>query len=133
MNAPEAGTIKEFLVNEEDTVTVGQDLVRMEPGGKPSGSNQESAVGSKDQAKDEPKDEPKEEQKPAKTETKAQQNETTPAAEAKQTEKPAASKSTGKETQPQGTQATTGSTSAGGREERRVCPEIRKHEQIERY
>lgn len=33
VNAPEAGTIKEFLVNEEDTVTVGQDLVKLETGG----------------------------------------------------------------------------------------------------
>ncbi|PKS07054.1 hypothetical protein jhhlp_005651 [Lomentospora prolificans] len=32
VNAPEAGTIKELLVNEEDTVTVGQDLLRLEPG-----------------------------------------------------------------------------------------------------
>jgi len=32
VNAPEAGTIKEFLANEEDTVTVGQDLVRLEAG-----------------------------------------------------------------------------------------------------
>jgi 2-oxoglutarate dehydrogenase E2 component (dihydrolipoamide succinyltransferase) len=37
VNAPEAGTIKEFLANEEDTVTVGQDLVRIELGGAPSG------------------------------------------------------------------------------------------------
>ncbi|KAJ0115946.1 hypothetical protein J7T55_004116 [Diaporthe amygdali] len=35
VNAPEAGTIKEFLVNEEDTVTVGQDIVRLELGGAP--------------------------------------------------------------------------------------------------
>ncbi|KAK3984046.1 Dihydrolipoyllysine-residue succinyltransferase [Cladorrhinum sp. PSN332] len=33
VNAPEAGVIKEFLANEEDTVTVGQDLVRIELGG----------------------------------------------------------------------------------------------------
>ena len=37
VNAPEAGTIKEFLVNEEDTVTVGQDLVKMELGGAAQG------------------------------------------------------------------------------------------------
>ncbi|MCJ1359155.1 MAG: 2-oxoglutarate dehydrogenase complex E2 component [Icmadophila ericetorum] len=36
VNAPEAGTIKEFLANEDDTVTVGQDLVRLELGGEPS-------------------------------------------------------------------------------------------------
>ena len=35
VNAPDAGTIKEFLANEEDTVTVGQDLLKMEVGGDP--------------------------------------------------------------------------------------------------
>ncbi|KAJ4348283.1 2-oxoglutarate dehydrogenase complex E2 component [Didymosphaeria variabile] len=49
VNAPEAGTIKEFLVNEEDTVEVGQDLVKLELGGAPSGS-------AKQEAKDEPKE-----------------------------------------------------------------------------
>lgn len=37
MNAPEAGTLKEFLVKEEDTVTVGQDLLKMETGGEVKG------------------------------------------------------------------------------------------------
>ncbi|KAG5950344.1 hypothetical protein E4U53_005237 [Claviceps sorghi] len=36
VNAPESGFIREFLVSEEDTVTVGQDLVRIELGGAPS-------------------------------------------------------------------------------------------------
>ncbi|KAF2001096.1 dihydrolipoyllysine-residue succinyltransferase component of 2-oxoglutarate dehydrogenase-like protein complex [Amniculicola lignicola CBS 123094] len=49
VNAPEAGTIKEFLANEEDTVTVGQDLVKLELGGAPSG-------GAKQEAKQEPKE-----------------------------------------------------------------------------
>ncbi|MCJ1432629.1 2-oxoglutarate dehydrogenase complex E2 component [Xylographa pallens] len=44
VNAPEAGTIKEYLVNEEDTVTVGQDLVKMELGGEPQSGNQEKAT-----------------------------------------------------------------------------------------
>ncbi|KAF2100058.1 dihydrolipoamide succinyltransferase [Rhizodiscina lignyota] len=48
VNAPEAGTIKEFLVKEEDTVSVGQDLIKMESGGEPSGEK-------KDTAKEEPK------------------------------------------------------------------------------
>jgi 2-oxoglutarate dehydrogenase E2 component (dihydrolipoamide succinyltransferase) len=43
VNAPEAGTIKEFLVNEEDTVEVGQDLVKIELGGAPSGGGKEEA------------------------------------------------------------------------------------------
>lgn len=42
VNAPEAGTIKEFLVNEEDTVTVGQDIVKMELGGEPESGRKET-------------------------------------------------------------------------------------------
>lgn len=37
VNAPKAGTITELLAEEEDTVAVGQDLFRMEPGEAPSG------------------------------------------------------------------------------------------------
>nr|POF02272.1 putative dihydrolipoyllysine-residue succinyltransferase component [Quercus suber] len=47
VNAPAAGTIKEFLAKEEDTVTVGQDLVKLELGGSPGKSTEK--------AKDEPK------------------------------------------------------------------------------
>jgi len=43
VNAPQAGTIKEFLANEEDTVTVGQDLVRIELGDAPAGGAKEEA------------------------------------------------------------------------------------------
>ncbi|KAL1983076.1 hypothetical protein VTN96DRAFT_489 [Rasamsonia emersonii] len=32
VNAPDSGTIKEFLVKEEDTVTVGQDIIKLELG-----------------------------------------------------------------------------------------------------
>ncbi|KAL5040830.1 hypothetical protein BDW71DRAFT_192988 [Aspergillus fruticulosus] len=35
VNAPESGVIKELLVSEEDTVTVGQDLLKLEAGGAP--------------------------------------------------------------------------------------------------
>ncbi|CAZ79649.1 unnamed protein product [Tuber melanosporum] len=47
VNAPEAGTITELLVEEEATVTVGQDLVKLELGGAPeeSGGKQEAAEG----------------------------------------------------------------------------------------
>lgn len=41
VNVPQAGTIKEFLANEEDTVTVGQDLMRLELGGEPSGGDKQ--------------------------------------------------------------------------------------------
>ncbi|KAK0669780.1 hypothetical protein QBC41DRAFT_319262 [Cercophora samala] len=69
VNAPEAGVIKEFLANEEDTVVVGQDLVRIELGGAPSGDKpaaepKESAPEKK--AEPEKAPEPKqEESKPA--------------------------------------------------------------------
>lgn len=49
VNAPEAGTLKELLVKEEDTVTVGQELAKLELGGEPSGSK-------KEEAKEEPKE-----------------------------------------------------------------------------
>lgn len=38
MNAPAAGKITEFLANEEDTVSVGQDLFRFEPGAAGDGT-----------------------------------------------------------------------------------------------
>lgn len=41
MNAPSAGTIKEFLANEEDTVIVGQDLLKLEVGGEPQKEGKE--------------------------------------------------------------------------------------------
>ena len=41
VNAPAVGTIKEFLVNEEDTVTVGQDLLKLELGDKEKGEGQQ--------------------------------------------------------------------------------------------
>ena len=37
MNAPEAGVIKELLVKEEDTVTVGQEIAKIEPGAEATG------------------------------------------------------------------------------------------------
>lgn len=72
VNAPEPGTIKEFLANEEDTVTVGQDLLKMELGAPPKG-------GEKQQGGQEPKAPASEEQstsshpEPQKDEAKAGQ------------------------------------------------------------
>ncbi|KAI9804161.1 MAG: 2-oxoglutarate dehydrogenase complex E2 component [Sarcosagium campestre] len=42
VNAPDHGTIKEFLANEEDTVIVGQDLVTLELGEGPTKDNSDS-------------------------------------------------------------------------------------------
>lgn len=43
VNAPEAGKIKEYLVKEEDTVTVGQDIATLELGGAPQETEAEHA------------------------------------------------------------------------------------------
>jgi 2-oxoglutarate dehydrogenase E2 component (dihydrolipoamide succinyltransferase) len=130
VNAPEAGTIKEFLVNEEDTVTVGQDLVRLEAGGEPSGGSKQEASSetkepaSKDQEtasqpsgeqeQSQPKEEsaPKSEEKQpeapkqeSKPEPPKQEQKSQPQ---KKASKPAPPKEESKQTQP------------GSREERRV-------------
>ncbi|OAX82637.1 hypothetical protein ACJ72_03017 [Emergomyces africanus] len=53
VNAPEAGTIKEFLANEEDTVTVGQDLVKLETGGAAPEKSKEEKEPAKPEEKSE--------------------------------------------------------------------------------
>ncbi|CAF9917869.1 MAG: 2-oxoglutarate dehydrogenase complex E2 component [Gomphillus americanus] len=72
VNAPTAGTIKELLVEEEATVSVGQDIAQIEEGGEPSGessssksdeANDESAAKSKEDA---PKEESPAEKEPEK-------------------------------------------------------------------
>ncbi|KAL9083725.1 MAG: hypothetical protein Q9159_005625 [Coniocarpon cinnabarinum] len=53
VNAPEAGTLKEFLVKEEDTVTVGQEIVKMETSGAPpEGGTQKASQEPKEPASD---------------------------------------------------------------------------------
>ncbi|KAK6386660.1 2-oxoglutarate dehydrogenase complex E2 component [Meristemomyces frigidus] len=52
VNAPAAGTIKEFLANEEDTVTVGQPLVKLDLGGEPGQSSQKASDEPKSPASD---------------------------------------------------------------------------------
>ncbi|KAF7550092.1 hypothetical protein G7Z17_g5946 [Cylindrodendrum hubeiense] len=110
VNAPEAGIIKEFLVAEEDTVVVGQDLVRIELGGAPAGDKKEAA------ATEAPKDEPKTESTPE------PKQESTP--EPKEAAAPAASKPEPPrqvEKKKETTSApTTSGPSLGNREERRV-------------
>ncbi|KEP50484.1 2-oxoglutarate dehydrogenase E2 component (dihydrolipoamide succinyltransferase) [Rhizoctonia solani 123E] len=59
VNAPMSGKIVELLFNEEDTVTVGADLFRIEPG-------EGGASSSSQPAKEEKKPEPAEESQPAK-------------------------------------------------------------------
>ena len=77
VNAPEAGTIKEFLANEEDTVTVGQDLVKLELGGAPQS-------GDKDQGNQKPKAPASDDQStssdpdPSRDDSKSKQNTSAP-------------------------------------------------------
>lgn len=71
VNAPAAGTVKEFLVNEEDTVTVGQDLLKLElnGGGK---------TGEQDQKVTESKTPTSEDQGPPKSEKRSSQQNISP-------------------------------------------------------
>jgi 2-oxoglutarate dehydrogenase E2 component (dihydrolipoamide succinyltransferase) len=64
VNAPEAGTITELLVNEGDTVTVGQEIAKIEPGEGGGGAPKE-AEAPKEEKPAEPKSEPKKEDTPA--------------------------------------------------------------------
>ncbi|KAJ5119565.1 hypothetical protein N7448_010234 [Penicillium atrosanguineum] len=109
VNAPESGTIKELLVNEEDTVTVGQDLVKLELGAAPEGE--------KDAAPEQPKEAATE--KPQESATEKPQ-ESAPAAEkpkAPEPSKPAPPKKA-ESPKPQG--AAESKPALGNREERRV-------------
>ncbi|KAK3904779.1 hypothetical protein C8A05DRAFT_31407 [Staphylotrichum tortipilum] len=106
VNAPEAGIIKEFLANEEDTVTVGQDLVRIELGGAPAGDKPAA-----EEVKAAPKESTPETQPEPKPQEPKQAAPSAPAKEAapapKQPTKPA----------PAGAEAP---ATLGSREERRV-------------
>ncbi|KAF1946457.1 dihydrolipoyllysine-residue succinyltransferase component of 2-oxoglutarate dehydrogenase-like protein complex [Clathrospora elynae] len=117
VNAPEAGTIQEFLVNEEDTVTVGQDLLRLEPGGEPAGgkkqeaTNEPKAPASKEQ---ETSSQPEGEQEQSKPAPPKQEEQPQPP---KQESKPEPPK---KESKPQPPKEEPKQATPGSREERRV-------------
>lgn len=118
MNAPDAGTIKEFLVSEGDTVTVGQDILRLELGGAPpeGAAKSESGSESKEPPKDESKDEPKKDEKPEpmpKSERTQQDSKPAPPPPAPEKKEPSPPK---KPTQDKGEAAPT----MGDRDERRV-------------
>ncbi|KAG9086982.1 2-oxoglutarate dehydrogenase complex E2 component [Ceratobasidium sp. 392] len=59
VNAPMSGTIVELLFKEEDTVTVGKDMFRIEPG---EGGGASSSGAPKEEAREAPKEEKKEEE-----------------------------------------------------------------------
>lgn len=107
VNAPEAGTITELLVKEEDTVTVGQDLIKLELGGAPAEGKKEEP------ANEEPKEPAPKEQETAQEEKKPEppKEESKPQPPPQQEKKPAPAK----EEQPKKTESP-----FGNREERRV-------------
>ncbi|QSS60919.1 dihydrolipoamide succinyltransferase [Histoplasma capsulatum] len=110
VNAPEAGTIKELFVNEEDTVTVGQDLVRLETGGPAPEKSKEE------------KEPAKAEEKPAaKTESAHPPPSSSPKEGAKATTPPPKSEPIVQKSSPSKPEPAQASQSAlGNREERRV-------------
>ncbi len=83
VNAPEAGTITELLVSEGDTVTVGQDIAKLEPG---EGGGGAAAEKKEEAPKDEKPAEPKKEEQPKKEEPK---KDDTPPPPPKKEDKPA--------------------------------------------
>lgn len=64
VNAPVSGTITERLVEVEENVTVGQDLVKIEEGEAPAGGAKESKEESKEEPKKEESAAPKKEEAP---------------------------------------------------------------------
>ncbi|KAK4066094.1 uncharacterized protein Triagg1_8162 [Trichoderma aggressivum f. europaeum] len=110
VNATEAGIIKEFFVSEEDTVTVGQDLVRLETGGeKPAESEkpkEESAPSPSESKPAAEPEQPKSQPEPTKSEK--------PAPPPQPKEQPE------KKSQPEPAAASRSEPAAGNREERRV-------------
>ncbi|KAI9707259.1 MAG: 2-oxoglutarate dehydrogenase complex E2 component [Candelina mexicana] len=139
VNAPQAGTIKEFLANEEDTVTVGQDLVKLELGGGPQNGGKETAS-QETKAPASDKQPTSSDPKPLKESTKPQQDskslspssseETKPTSSPKQSFESAASgrepsskespKSKPSERKGSDSRAATSGISDGSRDERRV-------------
>ncbi|KAJ5242247.1 Dihydrolipoyllysine-residue succinyltransferase [Penicillium citrinum] len=107
VNAPESGVIKELLVSEEDTVTVGQEIIKLEPGEAPEGGKQEAASEQPKEAEkpkeSAPAEKPKETQAEKPKEPQAEKPKPAPAPAQKPKEEP-------KESKP----------AVGGREERRV-------------
>jgi 2-oxoglutarate dehydrogenase E2 component (dihydrolipoamide succinyltransferase) len=132
VNAPEAGTIKEFLVNEEDTVTVGQDIVKLEAGGAPAGGKKEEAgeqpkePAAKDQETSSQPEGQQEQSQPKEEQSEAPKEQSKPEPP-KQEEKPQPPKQESKPAPPKKDSKPKEEikpATPGSREERRVCNPI---------
>lgn len=117
VNAPEAGTITEIMVKEEDTVTVGQDLAKLEAGAAPEGGEK------KETAKEEPKEPASKEQETSSQ--PAQKEEPAPPKEESKPAPPPPKPAPKKESAPKKTEAPKEEPKKeggfGSREERRAC------------
>ncbi|KAG6018455.1 hypothetical protein E4U43_007317 [Claviceps pusilla] len=120
VNAPESGFIKEFLVSEEDTVTVGQDLVRIELGGAPSHDARDETVSTK-KTKDEAKSQSSDVSEHLETKVRTSSNEKEDTTQESQgtTSSPTTQAKQNDNTLPH-TQVGNGFSGASSREERRV-------------
>ncbi len=142
VNAPEPGTVKEYLVKEEDTVTVGQDLLKLELGGAPQGGEKErggqepKAPASDEQTTSshpEPKQDgsnadkgssqppsPSTEEPEPKKEPETRKEESKPSPPSQKEPPPQQKQSKSQESKKPGPKTTGGETAYGSREERRV-------------
>jgi len=133
VNAPAAGTIKELLANEEDTVTVGQDLVKLDLGGEPgqkadtgkqepkspASDAQETSSQPEGQKEESKKPEQKEESKPEPPKQKEESKPEPPKQKEEPKPQPPKQKEEPKSKKPQDVQPKVESP-YGNREERRV-------------
>lgn len=122
VHAPEAGTIKELLANEEDTVIVGQDLARLEAGESEGGSKQADQQPKEPAPSDQKKSsDPQEEGEPSKGEQRQppqEQKAPAPPPKEEKAPSPPKSKEGKKPDQPKPAESPFG---AGSRGENRVC------------
>lgn len=117
VNAPDSGTIKELLVNEEDTVTVGQDLIKLELGAAPEGKKDAAPEQPKESAAEKPQESAAE--KPQESAPAAEKPEAPePSKPAPPSEKPKETPKKAESPKPQG--AAESKPTLGNREERRV-------------
>jgi 2-oxoglutarate dehydrogenase E2 component (dihydrolipoamide succinyltransferase) len=113
VNAPASGTILEFFAEEEDTVTVGQDLVKIQLGDAPEGGAPKAA----EPAKEEPKQPASsEKESPSKQETKEPVQE-----EQKQQPVPVPEPANAEKKETQAAPSSGALKGFGNREESRVC------------
>ncbi|KAL6870227.1 putative dihydrolipoamide succinyltransferase [Trichoderma novae-zelandiae] len=115
VNATEAGIIKEIFVKEEDTVTVGQDLVRVETGGEKPASS-----GEQEKPKEESKPPVASESKPAEPEKPKSQPKPSKSESEKPAPSPQPTEQPQKKSQPEPAAASRSEPAFGNREERRV-------------